>query len=167
MKKYIIGALLIAGLTPLDQYTKMLIVDNLSDGSRLSYLGGFLKIVLVYNRGGVFGIFQGYKNVFLILSIVVLILMIAYFVYEKHKTMPFTIAMALIVSGAVGNIIDRLIPGREGVVDFISVGINQYRWPAFNVADSSIVVGAALLIIAFILEEKRRKSAEENALPLD
>jgi signal peptidase II len=66
--------------------------------------------------------------------------------------------MGLIASGALGNIVDRIIPGRPGVVDFISIGVDGvYRWPSFNVADSSIVVGALLLIIVFYREEKRRK----------
>jgi signal peptidase II len=114
-----------------------------------------LRIALVYNRGGVFGIFQGYKNVFLIISIFVLILMIIFWIVEKKKSRIFNITMALIISGAIGNIIDRFIPGREGVVDFISIGVDGiYRWPSFNVADSCIVVGAILLIFVFYKGDK-------------
>jgi len=78
---------------------------------------------------------------------------------EKQKSMLFCSSMALIIGGAVGNITDRLVPGRPGVVDFISIGVDGiYRWPSFNVADSSIVVGAFLLAIIFIREEMRRKA---------
>ncbi len=147
----------------LDILTKHLIVENLNYYDRLDYLGGFLRITLVYNKGGVFGIAQGYKNVFLIISLVVLAFMVAYYIYEKNKTTLFSICMALIVSGAIGNIIDRLVPGRPGVVDFISLGVDGvYRWPAFNVADSCIVAGAILLFFVFFQEEKRRRAEESE-----
>jgi len=158
MKKYAYSGIILTVLLTLDIITKYLIVYKLGLMGRLNYLGGFLRIKLVYNEGGVFGILQGYKSMFLVISIIVLLLMIGYYIYEKNKTMTFSIAMAMIVSGALGNIIDRLIEGRPGVVDFISVGVdNVYRWPSFNVADASIVVGAFLLIIVFYIEEKKRK----------
>lgn len=159
MKKYIIGAAVIAVTLPLDIISKLYIVRNFHIGENVDFLGGFLRITLIYNEGGVFGIMQGYKNLFLVMSLVVLALMIAYYIYEKNKTVLFTSAMALIVSGAIGNIIDRLVPGRSGVVDFIYVGFDSFRWPAFNVADASIVVGAFLLIaVVFIEDKKMRKN---------
>jgi len=134
----------------LDVVTKYLVETRLPIPERLEFLGGFLRISLVHNKGGVFGIFQGYQHIFLILSIVVLILMIVFWIFEKNKSMIFNICMSLIASGAIGNIIDRIIPGREGVVDFISIGVDGvYRWPSFNIADSCIVVGAILLVIVF------------------
>ncbi|MCP4134993.1 MAG: signal peptidase II [bacterium] len=180
-KNYIIGFLIIAVSVFLDIISKNYIVNNyVEHGPPTKHLGGFLHIHLVYNRGGVFGIGQGYKNIFLILSIVVLALMIGYYIYEKNKSTMFTITMSLIVSGAIGNILDRLIPlmvsenttgflasfyDRKGVVDFISVDfidIIMKRWPSFNVADSVVVVGAFLLVIVFYKEEKKRKEAEEG-----
>jgi signal peptidase II len=162
MKKNIMALAIIAVTLTLDIITKNYIVDTLHLYERHDFLGGFLRITLVYNQGGVFGILQGYKNMFLVVSIIVLCLMIAYFIYEKNKTTLFVVSLTLIISGAIGNIIDRLIPHRPGVVDFISVGVDGvYRWPAFNVADSIIVVGAFLLVIVFYQEEKRRKAAEE------
>ena len=147
----------------LDIVTKNLIVKNLSMNDKIDYLDGFVRITLVYNEGGVFGIMQGHKNFFLVVSIIVLILMIIYYFLEKNKTLVFSISMGLIISGAIGNIIDRLIEGRRGVVDFISIGVDgAYRWPAFNVADSVIIVGAVLLIIFFYKEEKKRKNINDS-----
>ena len=161
VKGYILPLAIIAVILPLDVLTKMMVVNAYGFGERSDFIGGFLRIALVYNEGGVFGILQGYKNLFLVVSIVVLVLMILYYLFEKNKSTIFTISMALIVSGAIGNIIDRLIPGRPGVVDFISIGVDGiYRWPSFNVADASIVTGAFLLIVVFYLEEKRRKASE-------
>ncbi|HOW81152.1 MAG TPA: signal peptidase II [Spirochaetota bacterium] len=164
MKRNITALCIVAATLVLDVLTKNFIVDNINLYERHDYLDGFLRITLVYNQGGVFGILQGYKNMFLIVSVIVLALMVAYFFYEKNKSLLFTVSLSLIISGAIGNIIDRLIPGRPGVVDFISVGVDGvYRWPAFNVADSVIVVGACLLVIVFYQEEKRRKALEQQS----
>jgi signal peptidase II len=161
MKKNIYASIILAAALASDILTKLFIVQRYNYFDRVDFFGGFVRITLVYNEGGVFGILQGYKNMFLIISLLVLALMVGYYIYEKNKTMLFSAAMALIVSGAIGNIIDRLISHRPGVVDFISIGVDGvYRWPTFNVADSCIVVGAALLIIVFYREEKRRKETE-------
>jgi signal peptidase II len=163
IKNYGLPLALIAAIIALDIVTKLAIVRDFSFGERTDYLGGFLRLALVYNEGGVFGILQGHKTLFLVVSIVVLGLMMVYYLYEKNKTLLFSASMACIVSGAVGNIIDRLVPGRPGVVDFISVGVDGvYRWPSFNVADSSIVVGAFLLILVFYREERKRRSEQEK-----
>lgn len=161
IRMYLSLALVIGAIIALDIATKVQIVKNFSLGERFDMLGGFIRIALVYNEGFVFGLGQGYKNVALVISLVVLTAMVIYYFMESNRSLLFNASMALIVSGAVGNIIDRIIPGRPGVVDFISVGVDGvYRWPSFNVADSSIVVGAFLLIIVFIREEKRRKQLE-------
>ncbi len=161
INSFLLPLCLISVILPLDVVTKYLVVRNFGFGDRADFFGGFFRIALVYNEGGVFGIMQGHKNLFLVVSIIVLTLMVAYYIIEKNKTVLFSASMALIVSGAVGNIIDRLVPGRPGVVDFISVGVDGiYRWPSFNVADSSIVVGAFLLILVFYQEERKRKSQQ-------
>lgn len=159
MKKHLTALGIISISLILDIVTKYLIVNNFRVHERYDFLDGFIRITLVYNRGGVFGIFQGYKNMFLVFSIIVLFLMIVYYFLEKNRSMLFTVSMAFIVSGAIGNIIDRLIPGRPGVVDFVSIGVDgYYRWPAFNVADSAVVLGAFLLIVVFYQQGKQYES---------
>lgn len=144
----------------IDIVTKDLIVKTIPYGGGNDYLGGFLRITLIFNDGGVFGILRGHKTMFLVISILVLCVMIGYYIYEKNRTFMFSTAMSLIFSGALGNILDRMVPGRPGVVDFISVGVDGvYRWPAFNIADSAIVVGAFLLFVVFYRAEKERKAA--------
>ncbi|OHD69962.1 MAG: signal peptidase II [Spirochaetes bacterium RBG_16_49_21] len=160
IKTVLVPLLIIVAVVSLDIMTKYMIVARFDDrpGGRIDFLGGLVRIALVYNDGFVFGLGQGYKNVALAISIVVLTLMITYYLFEKNKSSLFSISMGLITSGALGNIVDRVIPGRPGVVDFISIGVDGvYRWPSFNVADSSIVVGAVLLIIVFYREENKRK----------
>jgi len=163
MKKHLYSILIVAVTIILDLVTKNLVVEKLQTGS-IEFLNSFVRIALVYNEGGVFGILQGYKNMFLAVSIAVLGLMIFYYIYEKNKSVLFNASMSLIVSGAVGNIIDRLMPGRPGVVDFISIGVDGvYRWPSFNVADSAIVVGALMLVVVFYLEEKKNRAAKSGS----
>jgi signal peptidase II len=165
-KQYFIPASIIPVVIVLDQLTKYLVLEYIGMIGRLDYFGGLLRITLVFNRGGVFGMFQGYQTVFLVVSIAVLALMISYYVFEKNKSAAFSASMSLIIAGAIGNIIDRILSiffYRGGVVDFISVGYNDLRWPSFNIADSSIVVGACLLIIIFYIEEKKRKKTGSEA----
>ena len=159
MKKHIAPLVVAIAALLSDLYTKELALDHLGLFRRVEFLGGFLRFDLTFNEGGVFGIMQGHKVFFLVVSIIVLALMTGYYFYEKSMNTLFRIAMAMIIGGAIGNIVDRLIPGRPGVVDFISVGVDGfYRWPTFNVADSVIVAGAFMIIIAVYIEEKRNKA---------
>jgi signal peptidase II len=162
MKKYIYTTSVFIASLLLDIITKHLIVQNIAEHERLNIIGSIVQFTLVYNQGGLFGILQGYQTLFLIVSIIVLILILAFFIYEKNKNMIFCTSMALITSGAIGNILDR-VTGRKGVVDFINVGISEnMRWPTFNAADAVIVAGAFLLFIVFFQEEKRRKAAAKT-----
>lgn len=157
MKKHILPSIIVAAALGADIYTKHLALANLGYYNTVDFFGGFIRFDLTFNQGGVFGILQGYKTFFLVVSIAVLVLMVAYYFYEKAMPALFRVAMGLIIAGALGNIIDRLIPGRIGVVDFISVGVDGvYRWPTFNVADMVIVTGAFLLVIVVYREDKRR-----------
>lgn len=161
MKKHLIAGILLLLTLVLDIITKHAIVNNISLHERINVFGSFVQLTLIYNRGGLFGILQGYQLYFLIISIVVLILLVLFYVFEKEKRPLFCYSMALIVSGAIGNIIDR-VSGRPGVVDFIYIGHDEvFRWPAFNVADSVIVIGAILLLIVYVQEEISRKKIEE------
>ncbi len=163
MKKHIIAATVLMGSLALDIMTKSIIVSSVALHERINVIGSFVQITLIYNRGGLFGILQGYQTYFLIISLVVLSLLVLFYVMEKNKKMLFCNAMALIVAGALGNIIDR-ISGRSGVVDFIYIGSDDiFRWPAFNIADSVIVIGAILLMIEFIRQEKIRKSEAKSS----
>ena len=158
MKKHIIPAITVLAVFAADAITKIMAINSLGYYKSYEYLGGFLRFDLTYNRGGVFGIMQGYQHFFLIVSIIVLIIMIGYYFYEKNMPQLFRISMALIIGGAAGNILDRLITARPGVVDFISLGVDGvYRWPTFNIADMVIIAGAILLVIVVYREDKKKQ----------
>lgn len=157
MKKYIYALIILIATLGLDIYTKYLVVSRIMEHERINIIGSFVQFTLVYNRGGLFGILQGYQTLFLIVSIIVLCFLVLFFIFEKNRSMLFCVSMSFITSGAIGNIIDR-ISGRKGVVDFVYIGFDNLRWPAFNVADAVIVTGAFLLFIVFFREERKRKA---------
>ena len=158
IKKYSITLTVCMAALAADILTKYLVNTRIDLYERINLIGSFVQLTKLYNKGGIFGILQGYQKLFLIFSIIVLCIMIALYVYEKNKTLLFSIAMGLIFSGALGNILDRLI-GRPGVVDFIYIGDDRiYRWPAFNVADCSIVVGALMLLLFFYTQGRDKKA---------
>ena len=122
MRKHIITLVTIIIAFGIDFITKAFALKKLGYFNKIDFFGGFLRFDLTFNQGGVFGIMQGYKTFFLVISICVLLIMIAYYLYEKNMPAPFSFAMGLIIAGALGNITDRLIPGRIGVVDLSLLG---------------------------------------------
>jgi signal peptidase II len=137
----------------LDRVTKWVVAQNipLHDGKQV--IPGFFRITHVENRGAAFGLFADsptqWKIAMLVLfSIVALVVVSALLWRNSHAMTTTGIGLALILGGALGNLWDRLLNGR--VVDFLLFYVGQYQWPAFNVADSAIVVGAGLLVIEIL-----------------
>jgi signal peptidase II len=126
--------------------------------SSLVVLPGFFNITHIHNRGAIFGAFSqvGNRYVYLILTLASLLalgLVIYYFVITPAAERGVKISLSLILAGALGNLIDRVFRGY--VIDFLDFYAGKWHWPFFNVADSSITIGAALLLVFFI----RRKPA--------
>ena len=114
---------------------------------------GFFQITHVHNRGAAFGIFADspseWKIAALVMFSIVALAIVSVLLWRNSHSMHTTgIGLALILGGAVGNLWDRLLSGR--VVDFLLFYVGQYQWPAFNVADSAIVVGAGLLVVEIL-----------------
>jgi signal peptidase II len=133
----------------LDQWTKELAVNALSDGSVERLLGGAVYLDLTRNSGAAFSMFSDFTFVFPIFAIVIsgLILWFA----RGLRSWPWALALGLIMGGALGNLVDRLFrspgPFRGHVVDFISVFAPAgEKFPIFNIADSALTVGVALAI---------------------
>jgi signal peptidase II len=140
----------------LDRITKKIIADKLGLHESISVIPGFFRITHVENRGAAFGLFADspsqWKIAILVLfSIVALAIVIAMLWRNSHSMNTTAIALSLILGGALGNLWDRLVSGK--VVDFLLFYIRQYQWPAFNVADSAIVIGAGLLVLEILLSK--------------
>jgi signal peptidase II len=137
----------------LDRVTKSVVAKNISLHDGKQVIPGFFRIIHAENRGAAFGLFADspaqWKIAMLVLfSIVALVVVSALLWRNSHSMSTTGIGLALILGGALGNLWDRLLNGR--VVDFLLFYIGQYQWPAFNVADSAIVVGAGLLVIEIL-----------------
>jgi signal peptidase II len=107
----------------------------------------FFNLVLVYNTGAAFSFLSdaaGWQRGFFIAIALVASAWIVYLLFRHPRQRVFTLALALILAGAVGNVIDRILIG--SVIDFLDFHAYGYHWPAFNVADSAITCGAVLLI---------------------
>lgn len=132
-----------------DQVTKALVVANLAIGERAQVIGNVVEVWHAQNRGAAFSLLQGGSILFLVVSVVSLG-MVAYF----HRTLRdrsswLHLVLGVALGGTLGNFIDRL---RQGyVTDWLSVGIGDLRWPTFNVADASIVLGIGVLVVYLLL----------------
>jgi len=151
MRKYhfLIALLVLA----LDRLTKWMIAHRLSLHDGIQVIPGFFRIIHAENPGAAFGIFADspsqWKVALLILFSVVALLVVSALLWKSSHTLTTTgVGLALILGGAVGNLWDRLVSGH--VVDFLLFYVGRYQWPAFNVADSAIVVGAGLLVFEIL-----------------
>ncbi len=161
MKKWI---LIILGLLGLDQLTKYLVVANFAfEGDTLPIINGFFHITYVRNSGAVFGMSQGAAEQYFWVFLIVIVIATAIFVYmfskidfNDKRMFWYTLAISLLIAGALGNGVDRLIQPDHNVIDMIDFrGIWQY---VFNVADICLNIGIGLFIIdTFFLEPKRKK----------
>lgn len=151
---FIIGA---AVIVILDQITKAAIVQRFSLHESYPVIDGFFNLVYVMNRGAAFGFLANMSETFRYIfftgiTVAVIGLIIYYIVKSESQSMLLIISLTLIFGGAVGNLIDRVRFG--AVVDFLDVYIRTAHWPAFNVADSAITVGAVLMIWGMMVQRK-------------
>ena len=147
----------------LDRLTKLAVARNISLHDSVQIIPDFFRLTHVENRGAAFGLFADspseWKVWMLVLFSVVALIVVSALLWRNSHTMTTTgIGLSLILGGAIGNLWDRLLSGR--VVDFLLFYIGQYQWPAFNVADSAIVVGAGLLVIEILFA---KTPAEKSA----
>lgn len=131
-----------------DQATKYLAADYLTQHGDVP-LTAFMNFALVHNTGAAFGFLSwasGWQNIFFIVVASVASVAILWMSWRLKATDLFLgVGLMLILGGAAGNLTDRLIHGY--VIDFIDVYYGTWHWPAFNVADSAITVGAVLLVL--------------------
>jgi signal peptidase II len=164
LSKPALALLVLAVVVTLDVATKWWIVNNMSYHETIPVIGDVVRLTYTHNPGAAFGINIGEHSriFFLALSIVALGVLVAIYRSTPATDRLRLLAVALVGSGAIGNIIDRLRYER-GVVDFLDMGIGSHRWWVFNVADSAVTVGAILLLVSFLLEEGRERSAARHA----
>ena len=149
---YFLTALVVLAL---DRTTKWLVEDRIELHDSLQVIPGFFRLTHVQNRGAAFGLFAESPSewkvaVLVLFSLVALVVVSALLWRNSHSLTMTGTALSLILGGAVGNLWDRLLSGH--VVDFLDFYVSSYHWPAFNVADSAIVVGAVLLVAEILFK---------------
>ncbi|PWZ87209.1 signal peptidase II, partial [Staphylococcus pseudintermedius] len=140
-QQYYIGLSLFITLIILigDQLTKFIIRTQMTLGESFAVVPKFLYITSHRNNGAAWGILSGKMTFFYIITIIVLIALIVFYIKEAKNNMLMQIAISLLFSGALGNFIDRVSSGE--VVDFIDTVIFGYDFPIFNIADASLTIG--------------------------
>ncbi len=139
-------------VTLFDQVSKITITKLFAYGES-EPVTSFFNLVLVYNKGAAFSFLAnqgGWQRYFFTTIGVVAAVFMVYLLKKHAGKRLFCWAVALILGGAVGNVIDRFLYGH--VIDFLDFHVGGWHWPAFNIADSAILVGAAL----FVVDELRR-----------
>jgi len=144
----------------LDQVTKALIVATIGVFDTITIIPGFFNLTHIYNPGGAFGFLSRSTSelrhlFFLISSFVAMGLILFLYAKTPPQQRLLELALALILGGAFGNIIDRIRIGK--VIDFLDVYIKNFHWPAFNVADSAITIGICLFMYHLLFIELRGK----------
>ena len=158
MRKYHI---LIATLVVvLDRLTKWIIAQNIMPNDSVDVIPGIFRLTHVQNQGAAFGLFSDspseWKVAMLILFSVAALAVVSALLWKNGNAMNTTaVALSLVFGGALGNLWDRVASGR--VIDFLDFYIGRHHWPAFNIADSAIVVGALLLLSEIFLAPQEEK----------
>lgn len=155
------GVIAAAAVLVVDQATKWWILEFFAARPSIIEATPFLNIVLVMNRGVSFGLvpIEATWGPWLFAGIAaVIVALLAVWLIRADRTL-LAIGIGLVIGGAVGNVIDRLRFG--GVIDFLDFHLGAYHWPAFNAADTSIVLGVAALLYVSLFGSRERPTNEE------
>jgi len=146
-----------AAIVVADQLTKWAVAGFFANRRPQEEITAFLNLVLVYNKGAAFSMFAsapGWQTPLLIAFALMAAVIVSVLILRNPQKRMLCLGLALILGGALGNVIDRLRFGH--VVDFLDFHAMGWHWPAFNLADSAITLGAVLLILeGFVHHEKR------------
>ncbi|MDR0485547.1 MAG: signal peptidase II [Elusimicrobiota bacterium] len=159
MKKYFS---LFLSVLALDQISKLAIYKLLPYGASIQIVKPlhFFYLTKVYNTGGAFSFFQNH-NLFFLIFIPLFLLSIALYAYKERENLSKfqKHCLCILIAGGAGNLTDRIFRG--AVIDFLDFGINNLRWPSFNIADSAVCISVFLLAIDMLktaLKDKKNSS---------
>jgi signal peptidase II len=146
-----------------DLATKSAVSRTLHLGQSIDILGTFIRITYIHNRGAIFGISLGEYTgtVVLVVSLLAAVVLTVYYYRLRYDLTWYRIGLVLIISGAFGNLFDRIALGE--VRDFLDVGIGGMRWPIFNVADLAVTIGAMILAFELFRDGKTGQPSEVSA----
>ena len=145
-------ALTLAG----DQATKLLICASLDPADSIPLIPSVLHLTYVQNTGAAFGLWRGYRGVFVLVSVIIAAWVFLELLQRRDRRWPIPLGLSLVLGGALGNLVDRVRVGY--VIDFLDVRV----WPVFNVADSAISVGVGLLLLSQTVFWRRRSRIKSS-----
>lgn len=157
-----------------DQWTKHWATANLAGRAPVEVIGDIVRFTYTRNSGVAFGLGAGLPFPYAVFSILAVVVILYLFLRHREHTPLRQVSLALILGGALGNLVDRLATGE--VVDFILVGWRRWYWPVFNVADSAVTVGVLLFGVTWMRHgehhigagaEPGAGSEETGSVPLD
>lgn len=159
-KDYTLFVLPALGVIIIDQISKIIVAGAIDRYEYVKVIDGFFNLVHVRNRGMVFGLMNrpdiGPGYYFLVFTTIAAVLLIFFWFFRlKKEDGGLLIGLSLILGGAVGNLIDRL--RLREVIDFLDFHVGAYHWPSFNIADSSITVGALWLVVYILFFQSQEK----------
>jgi signal peptidase II len=162
MRKYhiIIAALIVL----CDRMTKWLVAQKITLHDSVDVIPGLFRLTHVQNEGAAFGLFaespSEWKVAMLILFSIAALAVVSALLWKNGNALNATaIALSLVFGGALGNLWDRLV--NKHVIDFLDFYVGSHHWPAFNIADSAIVVGALLLLSEIFLAPQEEKAVSQ------
>lgn len=158
-KQIIWPLLVVVSIIVSDQITKAFIVEWLKPQGTVSIIGDLLRLTFVTNTGVAFGMLTGIPYVLTIPIVILIGVIIYYLVKTLGQSFLLTLALSLELGGALGNLIDRIRLGY--VVDFVKFPY----WPAFNVADSCVVIGAIGLAFVLLWQDRQPREANSESSP--
>jgi signal peptidase II len=165
-KKHLTLGGIVALIVLIDQITKLYVDASMRLHESIPVIAGFFSITHVRNPGAAFGFLADaspfFRSVFFVVVTILAMILILHYIWKSREgERLLTYGLSLILAGAVGNLIDRVRLGE--VIDFLDVYIGAYHWPAFNVADSAISVGAVILFIELVRQGKGRNAGSKGA----
>ena len=158
MRKGLIAAVVIFVA---DQLSKFLVRDVLLDGQSIVVVYDFFNVVTAWNTGVSFSMFDNHGILGIVLLSALSIMIVAYLLYwmSREKNVFLQVALGFVVGGALGNVIDRMCFG--AVFDFLDFHIGSGHWPAFNIADSFICIGAVMIIAESLFHKYEKKEGKD------
>lgn len=138
-----------------DQLTKWVIATQMTIGESFNVIPHFLNITSHRNDGAAWGILSGQMYFFYLITIVIIVALVIFYIKEAKNHMTMQVAITLLLAGAIGNFIDRVLNGE--VVDFVDTVIFGYDFPIFNIADASLTIGVAILVILLLTDKTNDK----------
>lgn len=143
----------------LDQFSKALVLKNISLFESIPIIPGFFQLTYVQNKGAAWGILSRHTYLFVLFGTVAFFIINRLLGKKKKFSKIEGIGYGLLLSGIMGNLIDRLL--RDYVVDFLDFHVFGYHFPVFNIADIGVVIGVLLVVVVLVKQEKKGEDGHE------